>query len=259
MSRAGFVEDKAAAGDLEAELSPVFETLMDAAPLTGVTAASLQAREALAMTTLFGRRVANRDITPSAAYLALDAFLLAVAECISPLDVDLRRALSSLFFEGYANAREERVLASERKQAADSQPVQLLQPGCVALVLSGQHEPEALADIVDRFGRSLLRLEARAAIVDITHLLQPDSARAAEVFAADASARMLGVTCIISGVTPPWREAALRARVPLDVMRIEPTFDRALVFALRAAGYRVAEGGGLLSRFFGGVVGRSGR
>lgn len=256
LSRAGFAQDKAAASDLEAELVPVLEALADASPGAALNAASLEAREALAMTNLFGRRVASRAVTPSAAFVALDAFLLAVRECCDASDQELLRTLSAVYFEGHSAAREEFLLAKERSDSAASQPILVLQKGCVALVLSGHHEPDALAEIVDRFARALLRLDARACVVDVTHLALPTSARAAEVFAADASARMLGVTCFISGVDDAWREAAQKARVPIEVMRVEPTFDSAVRSALQASGYRLDESGGLLTRILNRVGGR---
>ncbi len=244
---AGFVEDRATIDELVAELRPVVDTILVAlsegrAPRE---VGALEHREAWAMMTLFGRRVGGLGVTPSSAFVALEAFLAALASERVQLVSTMDRALSSLFFEGFIAAREERLQQSERKMSAESQPVLTLSKACMALILSGHHESDALATVVDRFARMLLRANASSCLVDITHLANPSSSSAAEVFSADASARMLGAACIFSGVSPAWREAGVKARVPFDLICTTSTFEEGARLALEAAGHSIREDSGV--------------
>lgn len=239
---AGFVEDRAKADALVAELRPVLDTVRAALATNAQSGvAAVEHREALAMTTLFGRRAGELGVTPSSAYAALDAFLSAMNRNSFELATPMVRALSALFLEGFVAAREELLVRAERAGSAQAQPILTLAKGCSALVLSGTHEPEALAAIVDRFARVLHRTDARSCVVDISQLAPPDDSSAAEVFSADASARMLGVVCVFSGVSDDWRSAGAQARVPFELLRVTRTFDEGVSIALGAAGLAITE------------------
>ena len=69
------------------------------------------------------------------------------------------------------------------------------------LVLSGEPDADALSEAIEEFGRTLLKADAVAAIVDLTRLEGAAPDRAAEVFAADAAARLLGVRCTFVGAS----------------------------------------------------------
>jgi hypothetical protein len=96
------------------------------------------------------------------------------------------------------------------------------------LIISGVHEPEALSEHVDALGRAMLDADAAAAVVDLSQLGEPNRDRARAIFGADEVARMLGATCIFSGVDPRWRAAAADARIHLDELEIASTLAKAL-------------------------------
>ena len=91
--------------------------------------------------------------------------------------------------------------------------------------------------------------DASACVVDLSGLLAPTPQHAAEVFGADIAARMLGATCVFSGPSKAWLDAAKQARVPLEVLMIEPTFDLALARALEIAGYTLRRAGRIRAFF----------
>jgi hypothetical protein len=74
----------------------------------------------------------------------------------------------------------------------------------------------------------MLDADASVAIVDVSQLDEPNRERARAMFAAEEIARMLGATCIFSGVDARWRRAAEDAHVNLDQIRIVPTLAEAI-------------------------------
>src|SRR5690606_34780894 len=150
-----------------------------------------------------------------------DALPMAGAQPMAPA---VARALEALLFEGYVAGRHESVVAEAEARAAAAVPILTLGPRCLALVPSGDLSANVLAGAVERFGVALLKSDARACVVDVSHLAVPSPERAAELFGADAAARMLGAPCFFAGASDAWLDAAREGRVPLEVLRFEPSF-----------------------------------
>ncbi len=195
--------------------------------------------EALAMVTLLGRRAGALGVTPTAAMAIAGAMGAGLARIGLAVSEKLGVALATLSVEGYVAGREDALREQHAAASVESVVTLAIVPRVFALVLSGDHEPEALAEIVERFGRRLLKGDAVAAIVDISGLREATEEGAVEVFAAHSTARMLGVTCLFVGVTDPWLEAAKTRRVDLDLVRIEDTFEDALRAALPLSGWKL--------------------
>lgn len=245
-----FVEDRACAPELAREAAPVLHALLSSRSLGAPEdARALEHHEALALVLLLGRRAGALGVTPTAALALVRALSAALESVGSPVGAEFTAVVAALVMEGYVAAREERLSNLSAAQAADALPTLRLAPKCLALVLSGEHEPERLRDVVDRFGRALFAADARACVVDLSGLRRPSAPLAAEAFAADVAARMLGVTCIFCGVSPAWLDAAKAARVPLEVLALEPTFEVALARALELAGYALKPEGRLRALF----------
>lgn len=245
-----FAEDRACAAELAREAAPIVDALRQAfAGGAPESARALEHHEALAMITLLGRRAGVLGIAPTAAL----AIVPALCEGLAIVEVTLGSAfasmLSALALEGYVAAREERLVELAAGRAAAALPTLRIAPKCLALILCGEHDPSLLREVIERFGRALFEADARACVVDLRGLLGVSPHHAVEVFGADVAARMLGTTCVFSGVSPEWLAAAKSARVPLELLAIEPTFEVAVARALEIAGYTLKRTGGLRALF----------
>jgi hypothetical protein len=227
--RAPFAEDRALADELAVEAEPAIEALVFASAEAGITdPSSIEHHEGLALVTLLGRRAAARGATPTAAMALVPALEAGFREAGHELSEALVEALMTLAMEGYCAGREDALKEDVADEAVEAVGIVRVVPRGLALVLAGQHEPEVLGEVVERFGRALLKEDAKACIIDIEKLADPTRERAAEVLGAHATARMLGAVCIFSGVSEAWLESGREARVDLDLLTIEPTFEAAL-------------------------------
>ena len=198
--------------------------------------ASLDQHEALAMATLLGRRAAVLGATPSGATLVVPALCAALKR---PLRASLRRALEVAVMEGFVLGREEMVrAAAARSAAAALAPVRLTERSFL-LMLAGTHEPELLEEVLDEFARQVLRADALSSLIDVRGLQPIDRATVSVVFAAQASARMIGAQCIFSGVDARWREAMRSAAIREDDLETYERFRPALHAVLAREGLEV--------------------
>lgn len=217
-------------GVIETEVAPVLPLLTEISleERTRGDFASFRYRECFTVLTLLGRRLALLDLTPTAAVQVVDLALVAVDGGNEPMTDAFRRRALTAAVEGFVRGREERV--AERAEARASRPVRPLRidRGTFALVISGVHEPEALSEHVDALGRAMLDADSTTAVVDLSQLGEPNGDRARAIFGADEVARMLGATCIFSGVDPRWRAAAADGRIHIDELEIVSTLEKAL-------------------------------
>lgn len=238
-ARALFAADRALAGELRHEARPTVHALLLGEALDTVEEpTSLEHHEAIAMTSLLGRRVAVLGVTPSSARRVLPALLAAFAETENPVPGSLGETLGDAFFEGYVRGGLERREDERLAAAAEAQPTLDLGDGLLALVLVGEHDPERLMERVEEFGRELFRREARACIVDLSGMGRPSRALAHVVFGVDASARMLGLRVRFTGVDELWRELLVDVAGDPELIAVEPSFGAALAASREKGGVR---------------------
>jgi hypothetical protein len=213
--------------ELVLECAPVLETLLAALERQGGGADG----EALALTALFGRRVATLGETPSSALAALDALLAATRDAGHRPTTEFERAVRSAAMEGFTAAVDERARAQMTERAAQSLVPVIVAPRVLLLVISGCEDADAISIALARLGRAALDADAAACIVHSTFPAQPERDVALEIAAFDSSATMIGARAIFSGT--PFALAALRAQAPN--VTVAETFDEALRRALDAA------------------------
>lgn len=192
---------------------------------------SFQFRECFTVLTLLGRRLALLDLTPTAATHVVELALSAVDPGGEHPTEGFNQRARTAAFEGFVMGREERV--AHLAEARASQPIRPLRvdDNTFALVVSGVHETAALTEAVDALGRAMLDADASIGVVDLTQLGEPNRERARAIFAAEEVTRMLGATCVFSGVDPRWQAAAADARIHLDELTVVSTFAKALATA----------------------------
>lgn len=228
---APFREDRGLAPELGLEASPVLSALATAIARGGDLSGP-EHHEALAMVTLLGRRAGNLGATPTAALTLVPA----LAHALGPGGASLADGpLTALCMEGYVAGREERIREEAVQIARDAAPLGMLAERCAGLFLGGQLTAEAIAELVDRLGSLMLRSDAAAAVVDVGRLRSPDRERAAEVVAADGTARMLGARCVFVGLEP-WLAELGPDALDRDLLLREPDLASGLRHALDLAG-----------------------
>jgi hypothetical protein len=245
--RVPFREDAALAGDLAKEAVPVIDALGFAIAAAGGDPLALEFREGLAMGALLGRRAAMQRATPSVALALVDALVAALGAIDRAPAPKVVEALRSVVVEGYCAAVEEHVRGEAARRAAEALAPSRIAPQVWAIVVAGEHAPETLAEALDRAGRALLDADARACLVHLALASRPSEDLAAEIFAFDATAKLVGAQCVFSGVTPEWRAAA-RPRLDPDPLAIEETLEKGLERALATAGVELRGSSAIVQR-----------
>lgn len=229
-----FPQDRKLADEVTAEVATVLATLVAREFESG--RGSSDHHEALALTTLLGRRVHLLQVSPPAASAVPPALLEALKLVRVHLPSNEAELLRALYFEGYTRAMAEAEGEARQRALIAAQAMLTPMPGVGLLVLKGPLEPESLAAVGDEFGRMLFRSEAEAAVVDISGLGAPTRAHAAEAFALDATSRMLGVPTIFVGADARWQAMGKEAGVLLDALTFAKSLDEALSAVLAKLG-----------------------
>jgi hypothetical protein len=222
---------------LEAEVAPVLP-LLEELPLDNRSRndfTSFGFREVFTVLTLLGRRLALLDLTPTAAVSIVELVLRSVRGATDPPTDAFDQQARTAVVEGFVRGREEHVETQVQARAARAVRPLRIDDETFALVLSGVHAADAISEYVDALGRAMLDADVSIGIVDVTQLSDPNRERARAVFAAEEVTRLLGGSCVFSGVDPRWRAAAADAHIDLELLRVVPTFAKALTLARATA------------------------
>lgn len=185
-------------------------------------------RESLTVLTLFGRRLALLDLTPTSVLAVARAVLGATTTEPEGWEAGFADRATAAVMEGFVLGREERTAADHDARAiADAKPIRV-DDQTFALILSGVHDPGVLGELVDRLGRAMLDADVETAIVDMTQLGEANGERAAALFRADEVVRMLGGACFFAGVGPRWQSAMTDAGIEIHQSQISENFAEAL-------------------------------
>ena len=226
-----FREDRVAAEELMTEASPVLESLL--APGEHPEG---RTHEALAMVALLGRRAAGLGVTPS----AMHALFRGLAEQASAENGVPALEIISLGIEGYVAERDELAQRRSRELAQRAVPIVELVPTVFALFLHGHHEAEEIAAINDALGKRMLHGAARSLLVDATGFENPTREIASEIFAADATALMIGTPCVFA-VTPRLVELLPEVASAHERVKVETSTRVGLRRTLGLAGYAMRD------------------
>lgn len=246
--RVPFQEDARLAEDLTGEASPVLDALSFAVRAAADDPRAIEYREGLAMAALLGRRAALQNATPSVALSLVDALSSALAEIGRAPGARVVATLRTVVVEGYCAAIEERIREDAARRAAAALAPARIAPRCWALILAGDHDAELVTPALDRACRTLLDADARVCLVHLAITVAPTEDLAAAVLGLDATARMIGVEVVWSGLDDRWLGAA-RPRLDPSHLTIAGTLEEALARALGAAGSELREPSPLLRRF----------
>lgn len=154
-------------------------------------------REARSMAWLLAYRLGDQGWPAHVVAAIVPAWRQAIG---TEIDASLLDELTALMMDGYARGREDRTRTEGQKSLAAALPVVLIAPHVVLIVAAGPLDPEGARTLADRASAFMLRHDARGALLDIEGLVAPTAAVVAELWSITASARMLGVRMVVSGV-----------------------------------------------------------
>lgn len=168
-----------------------------------------------------------------------------LAEVSDPDERDRLRELfdwlGALAFEGYVTSREEALRLRHRDALERGMPVVLLAPELPAAFLVGDPDRSVLDATFGRLLLSIVRVGARATLIDASGLLVPADPRVTEAAAVFASHRKVAgrTALVVSGLAEDtareWRGAA----PPLAEATFVDRFEDAHALALDRAGFAV--------------------
>jgi hypothetical protein len=216
-------------------------------PVSALVPGSTVAREVEKAAALVGALLASGENTGfdvSALFYALRALLEAAA-----LDLEERTALTAfadwlnaVASDAFAAARVQAERERWREQLEDGTPVVMAAPELPVAFLVGRPDGVLLDSVLSRLLLMVVRVGARAAVLDAAGLADPARPELLEALGRFLSHRKVSgaVALVAVGLRSEperaWRELAARSGTDLS---FEAYFDRALDRALSLAGYRL--------------------
>lgn len=196
--RAALRQSLAAAPGMGAEASERVDQLVDEfLPFAGsVGRAEHATPEARSLAWLFAYRLGDQGV----AALAVTAPLAAWRDTLGTVAArSVADAVLPLLLDGYARAREDRARVEVQRVLGESSLVAAVAPGVVLAVAAGPLDADAARALCDRAGQLMLRCEARAVVLDLSGLHEPDAGALVELWGVTSSARMLGAHAVVVG------------------------------------------------------------
>lgn len=162
----------------------------------------------------------------------LVADMLTVSETID--------ALGLFTMDKFQQTREELIKRQQGDFCEFSTPVVRLWQGILALPLIGMLDAARTQDMMESLLESIVRYEAKIAIIDITGVATVDAVVAQHLLKTVAAARLMGVDCIVSGMRPQIAQTMVELGVELNVIS-KATLSDAFTVALRRLGKAVVD------------------
>jgi hypothetical protein len=141
-----------------------------------------------------------------------------------------------LLLDGYARAREDRARVELQRALGEAALVDEVSPGVVLAVATGPMDADAARSLCDRAGRLMLRREARAVLLDLSGLHEPDAGAVVELWGVTSAARMLGAHAVVVGDAPALAAALVAAGVKTDGVRRAATLAAGFEVLVRDLG-----------------------
>lgn len=197
-----------------------------------------------------GRARARQGFSPTEAATSIFALKPAVLELLAERgDATAYRAFGQLslivdalglyLLETYAAARET-VIAQQGETLLElSTPVVKLWDGIVALPLVGTLDSARTQVVMETLLQALVETGSEHAIIDITGVSAVDTQVAQHLLKTVHAARLLGATCIISGIRPQIAQTVVALGIEFGDIETKATLADATLVAMRRAGYDV--------------------
>lgn len=140
--------------------------------------------------------------------------------------------------EAYQQTRESIIVRQQQEISELSTPVIKLWHGILALPLIGTLDSQRTQVVTESLLQAIAEQNAATAIIDITGVPVVDTLTAQYLLTTVAAARLMGATCIISGIRPQIAQTMVHLGIELDVVSKASLAD-AFALALRLQGRTV--------------------
>ncbi len=136
------------------------------------------------------------------------------------------------------------IITRQREEVMElSTPVVEVWAGIVVLPIIGVLDSSRTQQVMETLLQEIVRREAEVAILDITGVPAVDSVTAQHIVKTVAAARLMGTTCVISGIRPQIAQTMVTLGVDLGDVETQSSLRSALSAAIERLGYRVTKSG----------------
>lgn len=122
-----------------------------------------------------------------------------------------------------------------------STPLVQLWDGVLALPLIGTLDSICAQDVMENLLEAIVARQAEVVILDITGVQTVDTQVAQHLLRTAAAVRLMGATCVISGISPHIAQTMVQLGVEVGDVVTRADIQSALVFAFQQIGKRVAD------------------
>lgn len=137
-------------------------------------------------------------------------------------------------------AERERVIERQREEMMElSTPVVELWDKLLALPLIGTLDSARAQEVMESLLQAIVERQAEVVIVDITGVQTVDTQVAQHLLRTAAAVRLMGVDCIISGISPKIAQTMVQLGVDVGEVSTRSTIRTAIADALRSTGYEL--------------------
>jgi len=141
----------------------------------------------------------------------------ALRQTVGALDCWLDQAMG-VFGSAFVAANEHVIANQQRAIRALSTPVLQLRPGMLILPIVGTLDRERLDQLTTELLDGVRGRRARAVVLDVTGVPDIDSLAATQLFSAVESARLMGATVIVSGLSAEIAQTLVNVGIDLSAL-----------------------------------------
>lgn len=235
--------------ELERELKPMFDSITVAVQRDGFNSEAESFGEVRAMLAEYARTCARQGLSPSETAITIFALrdaVLALARGAKDITLDEFDAfcrmiddLGLVTFETHSAARES-VIASQTEQLLElSTPVVKLWEGVLAVPLVGTLDSARTQIVMEALLQMLVSTGSSHAIIDITGVPAVDTQVAQHLLKTVSAARLMGATCVISGIRPQIAQTVVALGIDFGEIATKASLADALRHVLARQGFEL--------------------
>lgn len=235
--------------ELERELKPMFNSIAAAVQRDGFNSQGESFIEVRAMLAEYAAACARQGLSPSETAITVFALrdaVLALARATKDITLDEFDAfcrmiddLGLVTFETHSAARES-VISSQAEQLLElSTPVVKLWEGVLAVPLVGTLDSARTQVVMEALLQMLVSTGSSHAIIDITGVAAVDTQVAQHLLKTVSAARLMGATCVISGIRPQIAQTVVALGVDFGEIVTKSSLADALRHVLAREGFEL--------------------
>lgn len=235
--------------ELERELKPMFDSIAAAVRRDGFNSQAESFTEARAMLAEYARTCARQGLSPSETAITIFALrdaVLAIARGTKEITLDEFDAfcrmideLGLVTFETHSAARESVITAQNEQLLELSTPVVKLWEGVLAVPLVGTLDSSRTQVVMEGLLQMLVSTGSSHAIIDITGVPAVDTQVAQHLLKTVSAARLMGATCVISGIRPQIAQTVVALGVDFGEIATKASLADALRHVLSRQGFEL--------------------